>query len=97
MASQEDVLRLAALARVSVKEEELGRLVEEFDGILAYVGKLDELTLTVGKDREVPALRNVFRDDEHPRESGEYTEKLVAQFPEKEGNLLKVRQVISHD
>ena len=95
-ATIEDVKRLAALARVDVPEDDLARFAAEFDGILAYVGKLDELTLPEGAV-SVPALRNVLRKDEGEYEAGTWTEAITAQFPQKEGNSLSVKKILSHD
>ena len=56
MTTPEDVQKLAALARIEVPEAELASFTREFDAVLSYVGKLDELTLahetpTAGVDR----------------------------------------------
>ena len=95
-ATAEDVKRLAALARVDVAAEDIDRFAAEFDSILAYVGKLDELTLKE-EDRNLSSVRNVLRADEGAYEAGTWTEKIVAQFPAKEGNSLSVKKIISHD
>jgi aspartyl-tRNA(Asn)/glutamyl-tRNA(Gln) amidotransferase subunit C len=95
-ATAEDVKRLAALARVDVPEADLARFATEFDSILAYVGKLDELTLPES-GAEVPALRNVLRVDGGEYESGTWTKALVEQFPQKEGDSLSVKKILSHD
>lgn len=96
-ATPEDVKRLAALARIEIPEEKLESFATEFKSILAYVGKLDELTLPTGSDRTVPLVRNVLRADGEPHTPGLYTEKIVAQFPEREGNSLSVKQIVIHD
>jgi aspartyl-tRNA(Asn)/glutamyl-tRNA(Gln) amidotransferase subunit C len=95
MATPEDVKKLAALARISVPEESLPKLVEEFDAILGYIGQLSELKITSG----TPLLpyTNIFRADENPHENRAYTEKLAEQFPAREGDLLSVKQIIAHD
>lgn len=95
-ATPEDVKRLATLARVDVDEADLDRFADEFDSILAYVGKLDELTLPEG-GRNLSVVRNVLRADAGPYESGTWTERIVEQFPAKEGNSLSVKKIISHD
>lgn len=95
-ASVEDVRRLAALARVDVPEADLERFAAEFDSILAYIGKLDELTLPAS-DTTAPAHRNVLRADENPTTPGTWTDAIVSQFPQKEGNSLSVKKIISHD
>lgn len=92
----EDVKRLAALARIQVPEAELAGFVKEFESVLAYVGKLDTLSLP-HTERQVPELRNVFREDGEPFTPGTWTEKIVEQFPEKEGDSLSVKQIIAHD
>ncbi len=97
MASIDDVKKLAALARVEVNEQELEKFAGEFDGILAYVGQLNALSIDTKGVKEVPALRNVFREDGTPHEKGVWTEKIVEQFPAREGDALSVKQIISHD
>ncbi|HEY4500844.1 MAG TPA: Asp-tRNA(Asn)/Glu-tRNA(Gln) amidotransferase subunit GatC [Candidatus Paceibacterota bacterium] len=96
MATIEDVRKLAALARIRVEDSELEKFTSEFDAILAYVGQLEKLELpSAGSEKS--ALRNVMRKDGEPHESGKYTEKLVKQFPAREGDALSVKQIISHE
>ena len=97
MASAEDVKKLAALARISVSDEELPKFVKEFEAILAYVGQLEKLDVSGDVKDGTSALRNVFRADEHPTPAGTWTEKLVEAFPEHEGEYLVVKQIITHD
>ena len=97
MASTDDVRKLASLARLSIPEEKLEVFASEFDGVLAYVGKLNELTLPERGAGAPPTVRNVFREDGTPHEKGKYTKAVVEQFPEKEGNYLSVKQIISYD
>ena len=96
MATTEDVKKLAALARIRVKDSELEKFTSEFDAILAYVGQLEKLELPTDKGAK-PTLRNVMREDGEPHARGTYTEKLVAQFPASENNALSVKQIISHE
>ena len=96
MATTEEVKKLAALARISLPEAALAKFTKEFDAILAYVGQLEKLELP--KDlKDTKSLRNVFRDDAAPTPPGTWTEKMVNAFPEKEGNYLVVKQIISHE
>lgn len=96
MASSEDVKKLAGLARLEVSEGEVEKFAKEFDAILAYVGNIETLVVAGAKNTH-PPVRNVMRKDEHPHENGVHTKKLVAQFPEKDGDYLRVKQIISHD
>ena len=95
-ATPEDVKRLAALARIEVADADLARFAEEFDGVLSYIGTLEELTLPEAA-AALPTLRNVLRADEGAYEAGAWTSAIAAQFPEREGGALKVKQIISHD
>jgi aspartyl/glutamyl-tRNA(Asn/Gln) amidotransferase C subunit len=97
MASNEDVRKLAALARIRIADEALPSFAAEFESVLAYVGTLDELTLPSLDARRIPTVRNVFRNDGIPHEKGKYTASLVRQFPDAEGDKLRVKQIISHE
>jgi aspartyl/glutamyl-tRNA(Asn/Gln) amidotransferase C subunit len=96
MASTDEVKKLAALARIEVAEAQLPKLAQEFESILAYIGQIEALKVVPGI-KTLPRVRNVFREDKEPHEKGKYTKALVAQFPDQEGNTLKVKQIISHD
>lgn len=95
MTSPEDVQKLAALARIGVPEERLPSLAEEFSKIVEYIDQLANLSVTEG----APLLpyENVLRKDGEPHEKGVWTDALVAQFPERDGNYLSVKKIISHD
>lgn len=97
MATAEDVQKLAALARIKIDDAELPKFTKELDAIIAYIGQLEKLDLPQKAEKEKPALRNVMREDGEPHATGMYTEKLVEQFPTREGNLLSVKQIISHE
>lgn len=96
MASPDEVKKLAALARISIPERELPTMAKEFDSILAYIGQIETMQIDMSVVPE-PTQRNVFREDGVPHEGGKYTEKLVAQFPARDGDYLQVKKIISHD
>lgn len=97
MATNEDILKLAALARIRVSEDELPQMTKELDAILAYVGQLEALELPAASDETLSEVRNVMRSDDQPHEGGVFTEALAEQFPAREGDALAVKQIISHD
>lgn len=98
MASIEDVKKLATLARLSIPEDMLEARAAEFDRIVAYIAQLDELQIKIDdKADAAPQLRNVFREDGEPTPAGTWTEKLIGMFPERDGNRLSVKKIISHD
>jgi len=103
MATRDEVQKLTALARIRIGDAELEKFTSEFDAILAYVGQLAKTAEGGSPDamnaasREKPPLHNVMRADGEPHAAGAYTEKLVEQFPAREGNALSVKQIISHE
>jgi len=96
MASKDDVAKLAGLARLTVSEDELEKFAKEFDGVLAYVGQINELEVKDLKGKLSP-VRNVMREDGTPHASGLHTKKIVEQFPAREGDYLVVKKIVSND
>ncbi len=90
---QVDVRALAVLARIEVPDAELEKLERYIPDILKFVETIQKAD--VSNVAPTPELRNVMREDGEPHESGIYTEKLLAQAPERQGNRLAVKQVIS--
>ena len=63
--TQDDVRKVAKLARLSFSEEEEVRLVTDLNQMLSYVAVLKELdTSQVSPTTHVLPLSNVFRPDE---------------------------------
>ena len=54
--TREDVLHVAALARLELSEDEIGRLTEQLNDILAAVGKVSELDLSDVPPTSHPAV-----------------------------------------
>lgn len=97
MATVEEVKKLAVLARIRVADADLEKFTKEFDSILAYVGQLEQLHFPDDLKKEKPMLRNSMREDGEPHPAGMHTEKLAAQFSDRDGNALAVKQIIQHD
>jgi len=69
MISREQVLHVAALARLELSGEEVDRMARELSGILDHIEKISELDLEdVPPTSHVLDLSNVLRPDE-PRPS----------------------------
>ncbi|RJR14053.1 aspartyl/glutamyl-tRNA amidotransferase subunit C [Candidatus Parcubacteria bacterium] len=88
-----DVRALAKLARLHVSDGELEKLAEELPGILRFVEAVQNAP--VSQEVTAPTLRNVMRTDEHPHESGLYTERLLNAAPAQEKGRVVVKQVLS--
>ena len=87
--TRDDVLHVAALARLELTEDEIARLEVQLNDILAAVSKVSELDLS-----DVPATShpldvvNVWGEDE-PRPCLSVDEAL-ANAPERDGDFFKV-------
>lgn len=92
MITSEDIKNLANLSRIELTDEEAEKMTTEVDSILGYVGQIQSITGDM--DREIPKLRNVMRDDEVTNEPNEYTEKLLNNAPSRDGNYLKVKNIL---
>jgi len=92
---KEEVLNLAKLARVELKDDEAESLSCEFDSILNYVGEVRSAKVSpLVSDSQGETLKNIMREDREPHESGLYTQKILEQAPAREGPYLKVKKIL---
>lgn len=93
MISTQDIEKLAGLARIKLEGAEKEKLTKEIGGILGYI---DQIKSAAPREilRVKEPIRNVFREDAIAHESGVNTEALVAEFPKKDGNYLKVQKIL---
>ena len=87
--TRDDVLHVAALARLDLTEDEIGRLEGQLNDILEAVGKVSELDLSDVPPTSHPLeVVNAFRADE-PRPSLAH-EDVFANAPERDGDHFRV-------
>ena len=87
--SRDDVLHVARLARLALREDEIERLQDQLNAILDAVGKVSELDLADVPPTSHPlALVNVFGVDE-PAPCLP-VEDALANAPEREGDFFRV-------
>jgi aspartyl-tRNA(Asn)/glutamyl-tRNA(Gln) amidotransferase subunit C len=87
--TRDDVLHVAALARLDLTEDEIARLELQLSAILEAVGKVSELDLADVPPTSHPlAVVNVLRPDE-PRPSLPL-EDVFANAPERDGDFFRV-------
>jgi len=88
-----DVEHIAKLAKLEFDEDEKARFTEQFNEILSFMEKLNELdTSNVEPLSHVIELQNVFRKDE-PKPSIS-TEEALKRAPSKTEKFFKVPKVI---
>jgi aspartyl-tRNA(Asn)/glutamyl-tRNA(Gln) amidotransferase subunit C len=93
--SKKDVEYVARLARLALSEEEKERYTAQLGQILTYIEKLNELnTDKVLPTSHVLPLSNVWRDDRAEPNGLANPADILANAPEREGPLFKVKKVI---
>lgn len=87
---------LAKLARVDLTDAEVTKLEAELPAILDFVDQIQKISAELPK-AVTPRHHNVMRDDANPHETGSYTEVLLSAAPNRIGNQIAVKQVVSRN
>jgi aspartyl-tRNA(Asn)/glutamyl-tRNA(Gln) amidotransferase subunit C len=91
--TREDVVHVAALARLGLTDDEIDRMQGQLNRILEAVGELQSVdTSSVGPTAQVIALENVMRDD--VARPGIGREAALANAPVREGSMLRVPVIL---
>ncbi|HYE60007.1 MAG TPA: Asp-tRNA(Asn)/Glu-tRNA(Gln) amidotransferase subunit GatC [Candidatus Kapabacteria bacterium] len=92
--SLRDIEQVATLARLNLTEEEKKRYADQISSVLAYIEMLQEVdTVGVPETCQVTGLEDVMREDVVEVQRSEVRKKIIASFPEKVGDVLKVKAV----
>lgn len=91
--SKEEILHIANLARLNLKEDEIEQYIDNLQDILNFANivneaKVDDLDITIGANE----TKNVFRKDEI--KNFDDNEALLQNAPSKEQNMFKIPKVI---
>ena len=94
--SQEQVRRVASLARLKLSEQETLTLTSDLSRILDYVDKLSELdTASVEPTSHVVAIEAPYREDAlTARDADTAADEAVANAPRREGHFFAVPPII---
>jgi aspartyl-tRNA(Asn)/glutamyl-tRNA(Gln) amidotransferase subunit C len=92
--TREDVLKLARLARLDLKEEEVKEFTQELTEILQYVEQLQDVDVKGLKPtNQITGLENVVRADE-VKDYGYDEDVLLENLPDKQDRQIKVKRMI---
>ena len=101
--TKKDLENVATLSRLALTEEEKEKFLGEMKEILNYVGQVSEMAAGGIESSGGAAYGNQFmdsfnkdemREDAILNQGGEYTEKLLADAPDRQGDFVKVSKVI---
>lgn len=93
--TREEIIHLAALARIELSEAEIEKFTKELSAILSYVGAVQ--TLASGATEAAPRLGdryNVLRADVVTNEPGSYTKDILAEMPATDGPYMVVKKIL---
>lgn len=87
--TQEEVLKIAKISHITLREDEIAQLTQELEAVLSYAARVQEIASQI----EEPLTKNVniFREDvvvpSHP-------ETILAQAPSREEDYFVVPAII---
>lgn len=88
--TKDEVLKIAQLAKIELKEEEIEKYREQLSDILNYVNKLQEVdTENINPDLYAADLVNSWREDEISPNPEESRKIILENMPAKEGDELR--------
>lgn len=94
--SPDDVKKLAELSRLALTDDEVEQLRADIDAIVSYIDTVRQVPMPDGVTPN-PHLDivNVMREDTVAHEGGEHTSALVEQFPDHDGDFLRVKKILN--
>lgn len=94
----QEIEKIATLARLDLSAKEKKMYAEQLSVVFDYIEILNEVdTDNVPETCQVTGLEDVVREDEVASWEEEDKKKLINNFPDKMGNLLKVKAVFKDD
>ncbi len=100
--TQEDVERLAGLARIRLNEDEKLKLTQDMGSILEFVEQLMAVDTTgIEPIAQITGLENMFRVDDpeqaviaQPDIAEKRVDLLLGQVPSRDGQFLKIKAIL---
>ncbi len=87
--TRDDVKRLADLARLDLSDEEIGAMQKDLGTILGFVDRLKDVKTQGIEPMSMPAKSDGWRGDVAFPCDEATRELILANFPERKGDLLK--------
>lgn len=89
----QEIEHLAHLSRLSLTDTEKEDLAQDLETILSYVGSIQ--VIDVIRDHEHPSpVRNCLREDENPHEPGTFSQDILDNAPDRDGDYIRVKKVL---
>jgi aspartyl-tRNA(Asn)/glutamyl-tRNA(Gln) amidotransferase subunit C len=87
--SREDVLKIARMSNIQIREDEIDQIARNLASVINYAARVQEIAVDV----EIPSVRNVnvFREDVPSESIGE---RVLSRAPESEAQYFVVPAII---
>lgn len=85
---------LASLARLEIDTQEKEALVKDLGGVLAYVDQIRAVAENLDNQAPKYLQSNIASNDEPQHASGQFTENILNQAPNREGQYVVVKKVL---
>lgn len=93
--TRDDVLKLASLSKIKLRDDEVDKFVIELDTIVKYVEQIDSVEVEgLEPTDQVTGLNNVMRADEVVEYEASPKE-LLKNAPATEKNQIKVKRILN--
>ncbi len=89
-----EILHLAELARLDISKEEAEGYRKDFEGILEYISTIQSVDVPLEDHYETNFTRNSMREDNNSYDTGQFTDDLLNEAPNREGDYFKVKKVL---
>ena len=91
---REEIKKLAELARLGVSDEQIDAYEKDFAQILSYIDLIKNAPVEEEEKSDEFFTKNTLREDDEVYTPGSFTEDLLHEAPETEGNYIKVKKVL---
>ena len=96
MLNKEDIIHIATLARIGLREDEIEKYQRELSLILDYFKKLEEVdTENIEPIGHITGVDNVLRNDEVLARDDELVKGIFDNFPDSRNNKVKVKSILA--
>jgi aspartyl-tRNA(Asn)/glutamyl-tRNA(Gln) amidotransferase subunit C len=96
MVDKKEIERIANLARLKLKEEEIEGFSKDLSSVIDYIDMLNEVDVKgVEPLSHVHDIKNVMREDIRANQSQEVIDKLIEAAPDKESDSIKVKSILN--
>lgn len=96
--TEDTVKHVAALSRLEINEQEIGKVTEQMESIINMASQLEEVdTEGVNETVQVVDRDTDFREDKPEHWEGQNRDTLMKNVPEKANGFIKVPVIIEKD